>query len=184
MHRTLVKILWIALACASLGVAGGSLAQTPVKNKSKATDAQPASAAVVSYVRKSGIQTCLMRVDQVTQFLTGNNQAGVFAFMPLQGNPDQQLFSTSMEVRAPGVLAYASATFAPVTNGGCGTVYETVTYHPESCDVVARGFYGSLKVSGAIKQDIRVLDGDGQTMRIFLMPANSGCVAIKKELVN
>jgi hypothetical protein len=136
---------------------------------------------VVKTAAQMGVNTCLKRIDQITSFLAKNADAGTFLF-PATSNPDKSLFSTSMEVLASNTLAYASASFAPVGTDGCGALYEAVTYWPTNCQQTAAQGFAQLKAVGAIKRNIFILDG-GPNMRVFLMPAGTGCVAIKKEVV-
>ena len=51
-----------------------------------------------------------------------------------------------------------------------------------SCALTAARQFAGLKTIGKLKKDISVLDG-GVATKVFLMPAGSGCVSIKKEVV-
>ncbi len=70
----------------------------------------------------------------------------------------------------------------PNQANGCGAAYDAVVYWPLKCDAVAAKQFASLKKVGQLKKDISVLDG-GVATKVFLMPAGSGCVSIKKEVV-
>ncbi len=132
---------------------------------------------------KAGVLVCTSRVNQVATFLTADVQ-GVSAmlFMPLN-NPDQHLISVSLEIpQKEAFSAYASASFAPNQANGCGGMYETVVYWPQKCDEVAHKTFGALKKIEGFSKNLTVLDG-GIWTKIFLMPAGSGCVSIKKEVV-
>ena len=102
-------------------------------------------------------------------------------FLP-PNNPDRQLISVSMEIPLKDSSAYASASFAPNQANGCGGMYETVVYWPQKCDVVANKNFGALKKIGALYKTIYVRDG-GVSTKIFLIPAGTGCVSIKKEVI-
>ena len=132
---------------------------------------------------KSGVKACTGRINQVANFLTaGTLGFGAMLLLP-PNNPDQQLVSVSMEIPIKGASsAYASASFAPNQANGCGGMYETVVYWPQKCDVVANKTFGALKKIGALYKTIYVRDG-GVTTKIFLMPAGTGCVSIKKEVI-
>ncbi len=132
---------------------------------------------------KGGVLACTSRINQVANFLTGGNKGvGAFLFLP-PTDQDQRLVSFSVEIpAATGPVAYASASFAPNQANGCGGMYETVSYWPQGCSAVATGTYGSLKQNAVLAKDIMVLDGGSMT-RIFLLPAGTGCVSIKKEIV-
>lgn len=133
---------------------------------------------------KSGVLTCAGRINQVANFLTGNGQGvGAFLFTP-PVNPDQGLVSVSMEIPATtdATAAYASASFAPNQVNGCSGMYETVVYWPQGCHEVARRSFGGLKQLGLLAGSLTVMDG-GKNIKVFLMPAGSGCVSVKKELI-
>jgi hypothetical protein len=133
---------------------------------------------------KSGIQTCAGRINQVTNFIGANSQVGAFLFST-PSQPDQRLVSISMELvnkdkGAPN--AYASASFAPNQANGCGAVYDAVVYWPQKCESVAAKRFGEMQKGRKLQNNITVLEGSTPT-RVFLMPAGSGCVSIKKEVV-
>lgn len=138
------------------------------------------NAAVVAY-GKNGVRRCLKRVGQVTDFLSSGSKTGMFLFSPNE-EPDNRMLSTSMEIASANVLSYASSSFHPRGDSDCAGVYEAITYWQDNCDTVATQAYGKLRQSGVIQTHIRVLDG-GPAMRVFLMPAGPGCVAIKKEVL-
>ncbi len=132
---------------------------------------------------KVGVLACTSRINQVANFLTAGAQgAGAFLFPP-PAEPDQQLISVSIEIPVKDAAsAYASASFAPNQANGCGGMYETVAYWPQGCDEVARRNFSGLKRAGTLAKTIAVLDA-GASIRIFVMPAGTGCISIKKEVV-
>lgn len=132
---------------------------------------------------RAGVLSCSARINQVASFLTANSQSGAFLFTP-GAQSDQRLFSTSLEVSGPNAPpAYASASFAPNQANGCGALYETVAYWPNGCDKVAAQQFAGLKDGGKLGNRTQVLVL-GPSSRVFLMPAGSGCVSIKKEVIN
>lgn len=136
---------------------------------------------VAQAAQKAGVNDCLARINQVSNFLTaGSQQSGVSMVIPPQ-LPNERISSMAFEIKSPQVLSYASADFAPSASG-CGATYEAVTHWQNSCKDVASKGYAQLKFIGAIQSNILVLDG-GPQLRVFLMPAGKGCVAIKKEVV-
>lgn len=171
-------------------------AENSKANKSKITPAQtsapqaspqpaqlsvPAVNPITQAAVKAGVLFCVSRINQVATYLTGNSQSGAFLFFP-QRAPDQSIFSTSIEVQGPNAAPiYASASFAPLTSGQAGAVYDAVEYVAQSCDFAGKSIFKNLKRIGVIKKDIVILDGGA--VRVFLMPAGSGCIVIKKEVV-
>lgn len=141
------------------------------------------SSAFVQYAKSAGVRKCLGRIEQVARFLTGNssNVGGHYFISPAR--PDDMMISLSMEIQQSGTdPAYASASFAPNQANGCGGLYETVVYWPQNCETVAQQQYSDLQRVGLLSRQIIVLKGSS-ALKIFLMPAGTGCVAIKKEII-
>ena len=128
-----------------------------------------------------GALSCASRINQVSNFLGFGLQAGAVLMVP-PSQPDQRLIPLAMEVPTEGGSAYVSATFAPNQANGCGAAYDAVVYWPQKCDAVAVKHFAGLKMLNLLKANITVLDG-GVATKVFLMPAGSGCVSIKKEVV-
>jgi hypothetical protein len=125
-----------------------------------------------------GPSSCASRINQVTNFLiTGTQDAGALIF-PATTNPD--MFSLSIELPLKDASAYASASFTPNQNG-CTGMYETVVYWPQKCEDVGEKQFGTFKKEGALSKNIFIRNG-GESIKVFLMPAGKGCVAIKKEI--
>ena len=137
--------------------------------------------AITGAAAKAGVAKCLARVNQVTSFVTANSESAAYLFIS-PDQPDNTFISSSLEVQQGKILTYASASFAPVVGGGCGGVYETTTYWPDSCEVVGTKGFAKLKKVGVVQLHIQILEGAG-TMRIFLVPAGTGCISIKKEVI-
>ena len=127
------------------------------------------------------ILKCASRVEQVSNFLGYGANAGAM-LMPAPQDGDNRIAPLLMEAPTPEGVAYVSATFAPNQSNGCGATYDAVMYWPKSCDAVASQQFDKLRRVGMLKKDIAVLDG-GAATKVLLMPAGSGCVSIKKEVV-
>jgi hypothetical protein len=196
--------IWAALACGALlcaaafpvmaagpsgtvpGLPGPPPAPPPAVTAAPPQTARPGNPEVNSITKafvQTGVLGCSSRINQVANFLTGGAQGvGAFLIVPPAAQ-DQQVVSVSLEIpAADGPAAYASASFAPNQANGCGAVYETVVWWPSACDQVAGRNFGALKRTGLLARNITVLDG-GATTKIFLMPAGTGCVSIKKEVI-
>ena len=124
-----------------------------------------------------GVLSCVSRINQIATFLSANNQTGVFIFKP-QKQPDQHIFSTSFElVRNDNSTVYASASFFPNQDA----VYDTIEYVEKNCEELEKTVFSNLKRISVVKKNVVVLDGGA--VKVFLMPAGSGTVVIKKEVV-
>lgn len=151
-----------------------------VTSKVYAVEATGANAITQTVVRQ-GVLNCAGRIEQVTNFLGFNAQAGVVVMLP-PAQPDQRMIPLAMEIEVNRSGAYVSAAFAPNQANGCGAVYDAVVYWPQKCDALAGKEFSGFKKVGMLKKDITVLDSGGAG-KVFLMPAGSGCVSIKKEVV-
>lgn len=160
---------------------------TPVPSAPQANPApsaqtvSPAVNSVTQAAVQSGVLVCASRINQVATFLTANAKSAAYLFTAPQ-HPDQSMFSVSFGVEAKGApLKYASASFAPTTDGQVGVVYDTVQYVSQSPADVEKSVFKNLKRKGSLGKDIVILDAG--TVTVFLMPAGSGCIVIKKEVV-
>jgi hypothetical protein len=147
-------------------------ASPPVKQKE-----ENAEKALSQATQNAGVQTCKALADQTHRFLiAGNISSGVVFAAPEK--PNARVFSTATEIQNNQIITYASANFSPYGEVGCGVAYDAVTYWKESCADLSTKL--NMKSIGLLGNKISMLDG-GPTMRMFLMPAGSGCVQIKKE---
>jgi len=158
-----------------LGPAG-----VPADGNQKPAAAQPVNPSVNTVTQeavKIGVLSCVSRINQVATFLTANTMSGVFIF-PVKQQPDKHIFSTSFELlRQDNSTIYASASFFPNQDA----VYDTVEYVNKSCEEMEKTVFKKLKRIGVVKKNIVLLNGGA--VKVFLMPAGSGCVVIKKEVV-
>jgi len=151
------------------------------KAKKTIPPAQPKLNGLAQTAVNSGIVDCAGRIQQVTDFLTANSKSGAFLFIaPTDAN--RHISSASLEIQSNGTSSYATASFAPGGSGGCGTLYETVSYWANQCEDVAKRAFPNFPPAGKLGDSISMLDG-GVYLRIFLMPAGQGCLSIKKEMV-
>ncbi len=179
----------VVSACAKSAAAPAKSLQVEPNSPAKVSPSAPLPDASMNGITRAaasaGVRTCLERIDQVSKFITAKTQSKfVMSLPPADVNVDRHITSASFEVKLPSkVVAYASMTAAPTTDGGCDALYETVVYWTNSCtDVAQKGFPNAKKV-GVIQQHITVLQGN-TNFRVFLMPAGpQGCVAIKKEVL-
>jgi hypothetical protein len=144
----------------------------------------PASTAPIQKITAAaftaGALTCAKRINDVSNYVSGTASNDFILFSP-PTDPDQHSLSASLELAGVGQEAYVSATFSP-NPIDCDVAYDAVMWWPASCEGVARTNFAALKPQSILHKKIRVLDG-GANMKVFLMPAGSGCVSIKKEII-
>jgi len=129
-----------------------------------------------------GVISCIPRINQVTSYVGYTDNLGAFLMAPTN-QQDHRLIPIVMEIPTDSGPAYVSAEFAPNQANGCGATYDAVIYWPERCDLISSKQFNGLKTSGILTKEIIILSS-GLNTKVFLMPAGSGCISIKKELVN
>ena len=173
----------VTLTVAALSLCTSLHAQEPAQPVSgRSADSRSSRTnALTEAAVQQGVLNCASRINQVSLFLGFGAQAGVL-LMAHPNQPDQRLVPLAMEVAGESGSAYVSASFAPNQANGCGAAYDAVVYWPQKCDVVAAAQFAGFPRAGLMKRAITMLDG-GPYTKVFLMPAGSGCVSIKKEVV-
>ena len=178
----------VVSACAKTVAAPAQIRQiepnSPLKIVSPSSLQQsPAMNGITRVAADAGVRTCLPRIEQTGNFITANTESKALLFLP-PADADRQITSASYEVKLPdNVIAYASMSAAPTIDGGCDSLYETVTYRADSCADVARKGFPDARPAGVLQQHIMVLQGNAN-YKVFLMPVGpQGCVAIKKEVL-
>ncbi len=151
--------------------------KSPAARSKTVLATNPSVNAVTEAAVKMGILSCVSRINQVASFLTTNVKSGVYIFSPKE-QPDKHIFSTSFELLRPDdSTLYASASFFPNQDA----VYDTVEYVNIGCDELEKTVFKNLKRVNVLKKNIVLLDGG--MVKVFLMPAGSGTVVIKKEVI-
>lgn len=132
--------------------------------------------------QNAGVRTCKPLADKVNRYLIADSQSSGVLFIAPE-NANGRIFSGTLEIESKqGSTTYASASYVPYGDLGCGVAYDAVTYWKESCAEVSSKVLKDLRPLGALGSKINMLDG-GPAMRMFLMPAGSGCIQIKKEVL-
>jgi len=189
--KTLIAAI---IAINSMMIANGAIAQNsnksrssePVKKKeadtSRSKNEENTIAVPTQAAQNSNIRSCRSLSEQVNRYLTTEsiNTAGIIFTAP--ENSNSRIMSSSIEIENKQGLTYASTTYSPNNDSGCGVAYDTVTYWNESCNDVYSKTLRELRSVGTLGTKIFILDG-GTAMKMFLMPAGSGCVQIKKEVL-
>ena len=135
---------------------------------------------VTQAAANSGVRQCLPRIDQVVNFLSAGATTGAMVFIP-PTDPDHRPASIGLEVMGSNGLSYIDTTYAPSANG-CDAMYAQVTYWENTCAELAKSGFPGFNRANPMHQHIGVLDG-GPSAKVFLMPAGTGCVSIKKEVL-
>ncbi len=131
----------------------------------------------------AGNFSCAPRIKQVGEYLLRGAESGAFLFFS-EVAPDQRQVGVALEIASPASSAssYASAEFSPEASGGCSASYQAIAYWPTNCAELAKTTFADNPPVGLLKRNIKVLELN-KLGRVFLMPAGSGCVSIKRELL-
>lgn len=168
-----------ALSFAADGNVKGAARQAPKVS-------QPGPSIVLNEIARTaasyGVRDCLPRINQVTGFLVGPAQNGAVMFLS-PDHTNKVLQGLSLEVVSNGMVSYVSNSYASGPGSGeCSSTYDTVTYWPNSCADLQARVFTAFKKNQPLYKHITSLE-DGPLIRVFLMPAGSGCVSIKKETI-
>lgn len=179
-QNSFVCLAALNLACMS------AFAQSPPAPAAVAPAANAPAApgglnAVTAALQKAGVKRCAPQIQKVTGFLTNKARTGTTVF-PLATNPDDTLVSISSEIINTNTVTYAGATFAPRADG-CSAVYEQVSHWQNKCEEVYAAQYPSFKPKGVLQAQIKVYYNNAAT-QVMMVPAGTGCVVIKKEIVH
>jgi hypothetical protein len=188
---TIRFFLAVLAVTSAASVGSASAAETPAKPRaaevaaksapSGAGQKEPADKALPKAAQEAGLRACRPLIDQTTRYLVGSSPSSGMLFTAPE-NASMRIATSAIEIDNQQTLTYASATFSPYGDAGCGITYDAVTYWKESCAEVSSKVLGKLRNLGTLGNRISMLDG-GPTMRVFLMPAGTGCVQIKKEII-
>ena len=149
-----------------------------------ATAAPAANTPYAIGAQRNGVIKCIGRINQVTAFLTANTSNSGMVLNAPGAEVNQKLVSTVIEAQASaGGPSFISASFAPgINNGECSGTYDAVTFWPAGCAQVATTNFAAFKPTQPLSKTVVTLDG-GPLVKVFLMPAGTGCVSIKKEVL-
>ena len=169
------------LALGACAFAGAAFSQTPAP---AAAGAQATSTPYAVGAQRSGVSKCLARINQVTGFVTGTNANSGMVLTSGNKDANTSITSSVIEVEGGGTTSFISTSFAPGPgNADCSGTYDAVVYWAAPCAQVATANFGTFKPAPRpLLKAVNMLDG-GPFVKVFLMPAGTGCVSIKKEMV-
>jgi hypothetical protein len=140
-------------------------------------DASP-SLQITRALQAIHLTACAGAVQQVTDFLFEGQDANFIA-QPL--GPDADRWPTVFVIEsadpAGGHNRFATLMISP----NCSGMYEQVLYWPQPCPVVKATVFAKFTGEHPLLSDVKVSDS-GPALQVYLTPAGSGCVSVKKEL--
>lgn len=174
--------LILAMFCTAASFARADEAPSTSQPQQAAQPAAPANTTYAAVAKQNGANKCLGRINQISNFLTRNNPNSGLVLLATGQNADQRILTSLMEIDGGGTTSFVSSSYAPGAGiSDCSATYDAVTYWDANCTKVAENFK-SFKPLRAMLKSIQILEG-GQYAKVFLMPAGSGCISIKKEVL-
>ena len=186
MVRTVLagSLVRLTLALAAIVSAAGAFAEArhaPPPQDSSASQGMRENSPgqeVLTAMQQMHLTACAQRVHQAMNFLF-DGQPARFVAQPL--GPDSDRWPTVFVVEsadpAGGHTRLSTLTIAP----DCAGLYEQVIYWNEPCSTVKSSVFAKYTGERVMLREVRVSD-DGPALQVYLTPAGSGCVSVKKEL--
>ena len=124
------------------------------------------------------LTNCAVSVQQAMTFLFEGSQAQ-FTAQPLGPDSDRwpSVFVVESAPPAGGHTHLSTLVIAP----NCSGMYEQVVYWSQPCDVIKATVFAKFTGEHLLLRDVKVSDS-GPALELYLTPAGTGCVSVKKEL--
>jgi len=124
------------------------------------------------------LTACATSVQQVMTFLF-DGQPAHFIAEPLGPDSDRwpSVFVIESAAPAGGRTRLSTLMIAP----NCAGMYEQVIYWSQLCNVIKSTVFAKFTGDHVLLRDVQV-SASGPALEVYLTPAGSGCVSVKKEL--
>ncbi|MBP7566127.1 MAG: hypothetical protein KA795_08970 [Burkholderiaceae bacterium] len=132
-------------------------------------------------VARIGAFACVERANQIANFLDAGQAAQVIVPAP-ENNANQRLLISSMVIPAGKTTAVASVALAPSQANGCGGSYRVLSYSPLPCRQAIEKNHPTLRFAKLDGSDVQLAVAS-RSLWILAMPAGTGCVFDKEEIV-
>lgn len=130
--------------------------------------------------KEAGVVKCLPMIRKVAQFLHEEKNHGAHSTWA-RSAPDKQMFTSTIERTYSDGAEIASIFAAPAVDGGCAVAYERVSVFEKSCLALSRDTFADFEYGGTVNKFVTVLTKKGGGGSAYLMSADTGCIAIRKE---
>lgn len=165
----------LAAAPPAAGVAGGFRSNT-------ATAMQRLTASLAQIK----LTACATVFQQAGAFVFENGEAN-FTVQPL--GPDANRWPTAVTIESvhpatpPAKGSQTRLTTLIVAPAGtCSGFYQQVIYWPESCTLLKARVFGDFKSEKPLLAKVLVSEAN-PGLQLYLTPAGTGCISVKKELI-
>jgi hypothetical protein len=129
-------------------------------------------------LRQMHLTNCAIQVQQAMNFLFDGEHARFIA-EPL-GQDSDHAPSVFVVESAPPVGGHTHLSTLMIA-ADCSGMYEQVIYWSQPCDIVKSTIFAKFTGEHLLLRDVRV-SASGPALEVYLTPAGTGCVSVKKEL--
>jgi hypothetical protein len=141
---------------------------------------QPPAQRLAQALTQIGLTACAAPVMQAGSFLFENGEAN-FTIQPL--GPDANRWPTVVMIEGAhatmGKTRLSTLTIAP--GAGCSGFYQQVIYWPQACPELKRTVFAPFTSTRVLLRNVQISELNAG-VQLYLMPAGTGCVSVKKEL--
>lgn len=132
-----------------------------------------------------GVQRCLPVFQQAGPFLFEGAPAN-FVVQPLGPDVNRWPVAVTIEgnhpatVKTPAQTRLTTLIVAPA--GSCSGLYQQVIYWPQPCPALKAKVFAAFVNDRPLLARVRQSEAN-PGLQLYLMPAGTGCVSVKKELI-
>lgn len=170
-----------ALLLSAVALAGAGGAQVAGGLSTMEASTSP-SVQLAQAMAQIGLRACAPRMQEAADFLFEGRSAAI-RVQPL--GPDANRWPTLVTIEsshpANGTTRFSTLMIAPA--GSCSGFYQQVIVWPQPCAAVKKEIFGSYTGDRALLRNVRISELNAG-LQVALMPAGTGCVSIKKELLH
>ncbi len=133
---------------------------------------------MLKHAKQNGVERCLPAVERISNFIADGPHGANSTWN--SDWPDKSAFNSVIERTYTDGVMLSSVTVANVESGQCYTEYEKIFYMEGSCLGAAASFEGA-KYNGELNEKVHYLDHND--VDLYLMPAGSGCIVVRREIL-
>ena len=141
-------------------------------------DATTPSTKLLLALQQIHLTQCATKVQQASNFLFEGQDAN-FIVQPL--GPDADRWPTVIVIESNDPAGGHSRLSTLMVGADCSGMYQQVIYWPKACSYIKSTVFAGFTGERALLREVQVSDA-GAALQLYLTPAGSGCISIKKEL--
>jgi hypothetical protein len=135
----------------------------------------------IQHANQNSIKTCFETIREVSNFLIENSDHSAKSTWNLN-SPDQRLFNSLIIKQYADAQTIITFNVTPTWVNTCDTSYQEIFYFNKSCAVSREEIFKAWKYNGDLK-GVLYLSNDEGNIDLYLMPAGTGCIVVRQEVV-